>query len=182
MHLEHFVARHPRCVVGRPDWLTPSMAIAAALATALASALAALALIDELPAAALALAIVAAVAAALGSRRLSAAREALSRCLGGRACFAVADDELLLVDPAGSAVVVALDCISGLILAGDEPRLHTEQSQALVYAAMFALFDEGAAGPSGERFFTALAPRLRARCPHALVSRRDGCDDPLLVG
>ena len=92
----------------------------------------------------------------------------------GHACFAIASDELLLVDAVGNAVVVALDRVTALEIDGDEARLRTDaDEQGIIYAVMFQLFDESVPGPSGADFFEALAPRLRQGHPNARVTRRE---------
>jgi hypothetical protein len=90
----------------------------------------------------------------------------------GHASFAVAEDDLLLVDAVGNAVVVAIDRVTRLEVDGDEARLRTDSElQGVVYAVMFQLFDEDVPGPSADNFFDMLAPRVRQRCPHAMVVR-----------
>jgi hypothetical protein len=179
-HLTRFVERHPGCVVGRPDWLTPLMWLAVTLAASAACIF--LCVRTAQTSVAIAGALFATLAAALGVRRVPLLRETLTRALAGRACFAVADDEVLLIDRSGRAVLVAIDRITELTLAGSEPRLKTDsEAQGIVYATLFSLFDADDVGPNPQRFFEALAPRVRALCPRAHVAVRDGCDDPLLV-
>jgi hypothetical protein len=180
MHLTGFVARHPGCVVGRSNWRSPLLWLAVSAATAVACVVLA---VNFASSASIVLGLVGVFSGVHAVKRWPPVRETLALAFAGRGCFAIADDEVLLVDPSGRAVLVAIERITELVLAGSEPRLKTDSdAQGVVYATLFALFDEGDLGPSPERFFEALAPRVRARCPRALVSRRDGCDDPLLVG
>src|SRR5688500_592374 len=107
MRLHDFVADHPGCRIGRPDLVTPVL-LCATLGVLALGALAAL--IDSLASgeAVTALVLVPVIAGAswplpvLGRR----AAHASSLWRRGHASWALADQDLLLVDSAGTAVII----------------------------------------------------------------------------
>ncbi len=101
----------------------------------------------------------------------------------GRASYAIADTELILVDADGNAVIVALDRILALGIDNGEVRLRTDSDlQNVVYAILFRLFDDEAPAPSPWHFVEALAPRLRECCPYADIELPEQDDDSLMPG
>jgi hypothetical protein len=175
MHLERFVHAHPDCIVGRPHALKLLAASASLAVACLGAVMLAFSSLDASSIETLVLYLSLAIAsAALGSRLASRTRVALALWRRGHASYAIADDELILVDAVGNAVIVEIARVTRLELEDDEPRLRTDsEDQGKVYAAMFGLFDGDTPHPSGERFFEALAPKVRARCPRATVTRRN---------
>ena len=183
MPLKQFVDEHPDCEVARPDLVAP-------------------ALMAALPGMGLIVAVVALIGAIVdGSWLASIAWFGLGAVLlmptlsfgkhllkvlelyrHGYATFAVTDEDLLLVDAAGNAVVVALDRVIGLEVVGDEARLRTDSDlQGVVYTVMFQLFDPDVPGPTAERFFDILAPRLRQCAPHAVIERHEPGEGALIA-
>ncbi len=168
MELARFITNNPQCSVVRPDVVLagvcaggPVLGVVAALAGAIASD-------GWLGAVACAAAGVVSLVGVLRWGPPLWERLRLHRL--GRACIAVSDDDVLLIDAAGNAVVVALDRITGLELDGLEVRLRTDSElQGVIYAMLFQLFDDELPGPSPDAFFEALAPRLRQRAPQALI-------------
>ena len=68
----------------------------------------------------------------------------------------------------------SLDRVTGLELDGREARLRTDSDlQGVVYAILSRLFDEDVPGPSADRFFDLLAPRLRECSPNAVIVRHE---------
>jgi hypothetical protein len=182
MQLHQFLERHPTSVVGRPEIVRPHGLSTLALVAAVVIAVAALSrLAGDDVAIAVPLLALAALALAVAARGVPRARAAARSARAGVCCYAVSDDEILLVDPVGNAVIVDIDCVVELELSAGEPRLRTASDQGRVYAALFALFDHDDA-PDPERFFDVVARRLRQVRPEARIIKRDAADRGLLLG
>jgi hypothetical protein len=162
MRLHDFVADHPGCRTGRPDLLTP-LALTATLGVLALVALAAA--VDAVAGGEIATALVPVpvIAGALWPLPVLARRagEAFALWRRGHASWALADEDLLLVDGNGTAVIIALDQVTHLEIDAEELRLRVDSElQGVVYAVLFDLFDEGLPRPSARALFDALAPRL----------------------
>jgi hypothetical protein len=175
MPLTQFVEDHPGCAIERPDPTIPALvlgALGAGIASSLGLAIYAVGQ-GRLGWLAVALAALA-LAVRPFWRWLAHAQRVCALRRRGHACFAISEHDLLLVDAVGNAVVVALDRVVALEIDGDEARLRTDaDEQGIIYAILFQLFDESVPGPSAQRFFDALAPRLRASCPLARIVRKE---------
>lgn len=172
MSLSDFVRNHPGCVVGRPGVAMPiTMSALAAFGVVLMALLALRA--SQVPGEADTVVLCAALAVAASAGLISRGRrlrDALAVLWRGTSCYAISDDELVLINAVGSAVVVELSQVARLEIDGDELRLHTDsEHQGLVYAAMFDLFDGDSPRPNAQRFFDRLAPRVRSQAPDAVV-------------
>jgi len=175
MSLSEFVKNHPGCVVGRPSVALPLASNALAGAGLILMVVLAVRAAQSSGGPELTL-LCAAVALAVAARFVSRwkhLRDMLSVLRRGTSSYAISDDELVLINAAGSAVVIELSQIVRLELDGDEVRLSTDADQpGLVYAAMFDLFEREGPRPDGRRFFEQLAPRVERRAPNAVIFRR----------
>ncbi len=182
MHLQRFVARHPTSSTGNPPLgaATAGVLISLALlAVGLTLAMVGLSGGEAIST------VLGLSCGAVGCLMLPAHAKQLAAVLRlrrqGRACYAIADSELILVDAEGNAVIVALDRIIALGLHDGEIRLRTDSElQNVVYSILYRLFDDEAPAPSPSHFVEALAPRLRSCCPHADIDLPDEDDDSLL--
>ncbi len=179
MSLSEFVKNHPGCVVGRPSVALPlSTNALAAVGVILATALALHAALGS--GAPETIVLWGALALAVAARFISRwrqLRDMLSVLRRGTSSYVITEDELVLINAAGSAVVVELSQIERLELDGDELRLATSlDSPGLIYAAMFDLFDGDGLRPDRQRFFEQLAPRVEQRSPNACIIRRNLAD------
>jgi hypothetical protein len=184
VRLQRFANEHPGCVVVRPD-PAPSASVLTLLSAGIAASIWIALCEGERGAIGwTALALAALLLQLLPWWRWAdRLRRVLELRRLERACFAFDDRDLLLIDGVGNTVVVALDRITALEIDGDEVRLRTDaDEQGIIYAVLFQLFDESVPGPSAERFFAALAPRLRESCPLARVVRREANLGALTTG
>lgn len=165
--LDRFVEKNPGCRVGRPRLVVAASVCGGALLSVLTGVVVGVRGMAGEPAALVvgaALVAVGVVAARGWIGRLSVALELMRR---GHACYAIGENDVLLVDSGGTTVQIALDEIDGLLVTDGEVRLRVQSDlQGVIYAVLFDLFDEDGPGPSVETFFDELAPRLRARGAH----------------
>lgn len=175
MQLQRFMSDHPDCRVIRADLILPSLFVLLPTVTcAFATWRASDAVSSQQWIALLLWMLLGGIAAAPLRRTLHRLREVMTAHKRGHAAIAIADEDVLMIDSAGNAVVVALARVTRLELEGREARLRTDSDlQGIVYAIAFNLFDGDAPGPSAALFFDALAPRLRERVPEAVIVRYD---------
>ena len=175
MPLQRFMSDHPDCRVIRPDLIVPSLfVLVPALTCAFAAWRASDAVGGQQWIALLLWLLLGGVAGAPLKRTFHQLREVLTAHKRGHAAIAIADEDVLMIDSAGNAVVVAMARVTRLELEGREARLRTDSDmQGIVYSIAFNLFDGDAPGPSADSFFDALAPRLRERAPEAVIVRYD---------
>lgn len=162
MQLARFVADNRNCEVGRPDWATPLGATLAAAVTALVALYAAY---DGLSRGTEGAALIWLLLGLGMIYPVSLAARATIRVGAvvrrGRSCWAISERDLLLVDPDGGAIVVALDRIVDVTFAEGEVRVRTDSElQGVLYGFLFRVFDDELPCPSAERFYEALTSRL----------------------
>lgn len=178
MHLRTFVREAAGCTVGRPELIRPILTTAGGALAGVA--LGVLATMAHMAMAALCVGLgaLSLVAAARGWPSLVTSIRLRAR---GAASYAISTDQLLLVDPIGNAVRIDLDRIVALELEDGEPRLRIDSElQGRVYATMFSIFEDGAGGPSAERFYERLATTLRARSSSAQLIEHEASEHGLV--
>jgi hypothetical protein len=174
MHLERFADDNPNIEIGRPDWATPVVIAAFALVGAGCAGLGAWYAIGSDAAGAAVLWSVLglglsypAVRGAIASARVWATMRR------GRNLWALSDDQLLLVDAEGAAIVVALDRIVDVQLKDGEVHLRTDSDmQGVLYAILFRLFDDEGPCPSPDGFYRAITERLGAHAGAVVATGR----------
>ncbi|MEQ9321868.1 MAG: hypothetical protein RIF41_22055 [Polyangiaceae bacterium] len=162
MQLARFVADNANCEVGRPDWATPLFATVAA---SLAASISLYAAYDGSTTGADGAALIwLLLGLGLLYPAFVAARAAVkvgAIVRRGRSCWAISDSDLLLVDPDGAVIVVALDRIVDVTFSEGEVRVRTDSElQGVLYAFLFRVFDDELPCPSAEHLYEALSARL----------------------
>lgn len=163
--LDRFVRDNPGCRVGRPKLAVAASVCGGALLAVLTGVVVGIqGMSSRAPGALVVGAALVAVGLVASRGWIGKLSVALELMRGGRACYAIGKDDLLLIDTAGNTVVIAYDQIEGLQLTDGEARLRvSSELQGVIYAVLFDLFDEDGPGPNVDGFFDALAPILRAR-------------------
>lgn len=183
MALKQFVDAHPGCQVVRPDLVIPALLAGLPAGGAL---LALYGLISNLIigdwVAGFVWLVFAATLLVPVVRYGHACIEVTALVRRGHNSIAVDDDKVLLVDAVGNSVEVALDRVIGLEVDGTDARLRTDSElQGVVYTIMFQLFDGDFPGPCPDRFFDAVAPRLRECSPNATIIRHESGEGALIA-